>query len=82
MNLVQLILILLLRIYRWVVSPLKNSLFGASGCCRYTPSCSMYALEAVQEHGVRVGAWLAAKRVCRCHPWGSCGHDPVPAKPR
>lgn len=46
--------------------------------CRYEPSCSQYALEALERHGARRGSWLAARRVGRCHPWGGYGPDPVP----
>ena len=46
--------------------------------CRFAPTCSQYALEAVQRHGTGRGGWLAVKRVCRCHPWGGVGADPVP----
>ena len=46
--------------------------------CRYEPSCSQYALEALARHGALRGGWLAARRVGRCHPWGGAGHDPVP----
>jgi putative membrane protein insertion efficiency factor len=64
--------------YRWLISPAKMLLFGPSGACRFTPSCSEYALEALQRHGSIKGGWLTLKRLLRCHPWGSCGHDPVP----
>ncbi|MBP5287685.1 MAG: membrane protein insertion efficiency factor YidD [Elusimicrobiales bacterium] len=47
-------------------------------CCRFNPSCSQYAYQAVKKHGVLKGGWLAFKRLCRCHPFGSHGHDPVP----
>lgn len=47
--------------------------------CRYTPTCSQYALEALKIHGPIKGSWLAIKRICRCHPWGGCGYDPVPS---
>lgn len=46
--------------------------------CRYTPSCSQYAIEAVSKHGAIKGGWLAFKRLLRCQPWGGHGHDPVP----
>ncbi|MGE4410708.1 MAG: membrane protein insertion efficiency factor YidD [Sphingomonadales bacterium] len=46
--------------------------------CRYQPSCSQYAIEALKKYGAIKGSWLALKRLLRCHPWGGCGHDPVP----
>jgi len=46
--------------------------------CRYSPSCSQYAIEALQKYGALKGGWLAIKRLGRCHPWGGHGHDPVP----
>lgn len=76
MNLAQHILLAALRLYRWFVSPAITLLFGAA--CRYEPSCSVYAMEAVQRHGAVRGGWLAAKRLARCQPWGGCGWDPVP----
>ena len=78
---VQHILIWLVQLYRWTFSPAKTFLCGPLAQCRFTPSCSQYALEAVRTRGALAGTWLAAKRVCRCHPWGDCGHDPVPANP-
>ena len=63
---------MLIRAYRYAVSPL----FVPS--CRFHPSCSAYALEAVERHGPLRGAWLALKRLLRCHPWHSGGCDPVP----
>ena len=78
MNLAQFILVLGVRAYRWGISPAVRLVFGPVAQCRYTPSCSAYALEAVQTHGAGAGSWLAAKRLCRCHPWGGCGWDPVP----
>lgn len=46
--------------------------------CRYTPSCSAYAITAIERYGAAHGGWLALKRICRCHPWGGQGYDPVP----
>lgn len=46
--------------------------------CRYSPSCSAYAITALRRYGAAKGSWLAAKRIARCHPWGGHGHDPVP----
>ncbi len=51
---------------------------GRAPVCRYVPSCSAYALEALRAHGTWRGAWLTARRLARCHPWGSMGLDPVP----
>ena len=78
MNLVAAILICALRLYRWVLSPAKAAFFGPLGRCRYSPSCSEYALGAIQSHGACAGSWLALRRILRCHRWGDCGHDPVP----
>lgn len=61
-----------LRFYRLVISPLIGS------NCRYTPTCSTYAMEALQKHGAIKGTWLAARRIGRCHPWGGSGIDNVP----
>jgi uncharacterized protein len=77
-NPVQHILIFAIRAYRWTISPVQLFLFGSTGGCRYTPTCSQYAVESVQTHGALSGSALAARRICRCHPWGGCGHDPVP----
>ena len=46
--------------------------------CRYTPSCSAYAITAIERYGALAGGWLATRRLLRCHPWGGSGHDPVP----
>lgn len=78
MNLPQHILIFGVRLYRWTLSPAKTFLFGPLGRCRFTPTCSEYALEALRHHGAGTGSWLAMKRIARCHPWGGCGFDPVP----
>jgi hypothetical protein len=73
----QAVLIGLLLVYRYAVSPVLHMLAPGGGC-RFTPSCSEYAMEAVRRHGPLGGAWLAARRVVRCHPWGGHGYDPVP----
>ena len=62
----------LVWLYRYVISPL----IGAN--CRYQPTCSAYAEEALRKHGAFRGTWLTIKRVSRCHPWGGSGYDPVP----
>ena len=77
-NFAQYTLILALRFYRYVLSPAKAAFFGPRDHCRYQPSCSAYALEAVQRHGAWRGSGLAIARIGRCHPWGGCGSDPVP----
>ncbi len=64
----------LIKFYQLTISPL----LGAQ--CRYTPSCSHYTAEAIQEWGVFKGIWFGMKRIARCHPWGSSGYDPVPKK--
>jgi uncharacterized protein len=79
-NPLQHILIFAVRIYRLTISPAQTFLFGGGVGCRFTPSCSVYAQDAVREHGAVKGTFLATKRICRCHPWADCGHDPVPGK--
>jgi hypothetical protein len=71
---VRQLLILLLRGYRFAISPLYGPV------CRYHPSCSAYALEAVTRHGSLRGTWYAVRRVTRCHPWAAGGYDPVPTR--
>lgn len=66
------------RMYQWVLRPLLAPGLGAN--CRFSPSCSDYALEALRVHGALRGTGLAARRVLRCNPWCACGHDPVPLK--
>ncbi|SFD32631.1 hypothetical protein SAMN05660831_01424 [Thiohalospira halophila DSM 15071] len=68
------ILILAVRIYRYLVSPLLGPR------CRFHPTCSCYAEEAVQRHGALRGGWLAIRRLGRCHPWHPGGVDPVPER--
>ena len=80
MNLAQHFIVLLIRLYRLVLSPLKNVLFGPGGSCRFTPTCSEFTLDAVRTYGAIGGTWLGLRRLLRCHPWGACGHDPVPVK--
>jgi putative membrane protein insertion efficiency factor len=77
-NLAQHILIFAVRVYRATLSPVLGLILGPGNGCRFSPTCSAYALEALQTHGALRGSWLATKRVCRCNPWGRCGHDPVP----
>lgn len=63
-----------LRAYKLTLSPLIGPR------CRYVPSCSEYAAEALISHGLWRGAWLAGRRLCRCHPWGGSGYDPPPPR--
>ncbi|MCD7973877.1 MAG: membrane protein insertion efficiency factor YidD [Candidatus Azobacteroides sp.] len=58
--------------YRYAISPLKPA------TCRFVPTCSQYAVEAIKKHGPLKGSWLAMRRLIRCHPWGGSGYDPVP----
>lgn len=66
-------LLVLVGLYRLLISPW----LGVN--CRFEPSCSAYALEALRSHGAFRGSWLAVRRIARCHPWGGSGYDPVPA---
>jgi putative membrane protein insertion efficiency factor len=63
------------HVYRWTAGPLLG------GQCRFEPSCSCYALEAIARHGAARGGWLAVRRVLRCNPWHQGGDDPVPPAP-
>ena len=63
-----------IRGYQFGISPLLPM------ACRFQPTCSSYAIEAVGRHGPLVGGWLALRRIGRCHPWGGHGYDPVPAR--
>ena len=66
--------IFLIRVYQVALSPLIQP------TCRYEPTCSHYAAEALQTHGLFKGGWLGIKRIASCHPWGGDGYDPVPPK--
>jgi uncharacterized protein len=72
MSVLQKILIGIVQGYRWFLSPWLGS------ACRFTPTCSIYALQALRQHGAGRGSSLAARRLVRCHPWCAGGHDPVP----
>ncbi|NLX65501.1 MAG: membrane protein insertion efficiency factor YidD [Bacteroidales bacterium] len=71
-NVLTWILLLPVYFYRAVISPLLPP------SCRYTPSCSRYTIEALKKHGLFKGAYLSAKRILSCNPWGGSGYDPVP----
>ena len=67
-----------IRAYQLVLSPMKAVFFGQAACCRFYPTCSQYALEAVRCRGVVVGLYLGLRRILRCHPFHPGGYDPVP----
>lgn len=73
-RIVQFPFLFLIKVYQYVLSPI----WPAS--CRFEPTCSHYAAEAIKKRGVFVGLFLAVKRIGRCHPWGGMGYDPVPEK--
>lgn len=70
--LLVLLLTMPIRFYRRFISPFTPA------SCRFTPTCSQYALEALRKHGPLRGLWLSLRRLLRCHPWGGSGYDPVP----
>ena len=70
----RLLLVYAVRLYQLVLSPIVPAR------CRHLPTCSDYAIEALREHGVLRGGWLAVRRIARCHPFGTSGFDPVPAR--
>ena len=74
MSPLALFLRMMILAYRWTLSPLLPM------SCRFAPSCSSYAAEAIAEHGALAGGWLALRRIARCHPWGGDGYDPVPRR--
>ena len=71
-KLVSWILLIPIFFYRRCISPMFPP------TCRFTPTCSAYAIEAIRRHGPLRGLWLAVRRILRCHPWGGSGYDPVP----
>lgn len=71
-DLLNTILISLVRFYKYTISPYLPK------ACRYTPTCSEYTIEALKKYGPIKGFWLASKRILSCHPWGGHGYDPVP----
>lgn len=70
------VLLVLIDAYRVTLRPVMGP------ACRFAPSCSLYAEQAIRRHGALVGVWLAARRVARCHPWNPGGYDPVPQRSR
>ena len=72
MKLMNKILIAFIRFYQYTISPLTHA------SCRYTPTCSQYAILAIQKYGPLKGTWLGLNRILRCNPWGGHGYDPVP----
>ncbi len=71
-RLISRLLIIPIHFYRLAISPMLPP------SCRFTPTCSAYAIEALRRHGPLRGSWLAIRRILRCHPWGGSGYDPVP----
>ena len=72
LKIVSLPFILLIKVYQYIISPLLGPK------CRFTPTCSQYAEQALKKYGLFTGGWLALKRIGKCHPGGSSGYDPVP----
>ena len=70
-GILKVLLISLIHFYQIFISPLLGN------NCRYYPTCSQYAIEAIEKKGVIKGSWMAVKRICRCHPWHDGGYDPV-----
>ena len=73
-QLLKWIFILPVKIYQITISPWMPD------SCRHSPTCSQYAIEAIQIHGIFIGIWLGTKKLIKCHPWGTSGYDPVPPK--
>jgi putative membrane protein insertion efficiency factor len=72
MKVISLLLRGLVRLYQWTISPIL------APRCRFLPTCSEYAIDAIDRHRPLAGGWLALKRIARCHPWADWGYDPVP----
>lgn len=72
MSALTVVMILPVRVYQLCVSPMLGQ------NCRFVPTCSQYAVEALRKHGPLRGSWLTLRRILRCHPWGGSGYDPVP----
>ena len=72
------LLIFAVEFYRLALTPLRPLVGASCGCCRFTPTCSAYAVEALRHYGARHGLGMIARRLLRCHPWGAAGYDPVP----
>jgi putative membrane protein insertion efficiency factor len=70
---VETLLVSLIRGYQVLISPILPP-----GTCRFHPTCSVYAIDAIRKHGAANGSWMAVKRIARCHPWHPGGYDPVP----
>ncbi len=68
------------RVLSWPIRIYQMARADRPSPCRHVPSCSTYALEALEAHGAGKGAWLATRRLLRCHPWGTSGYDPVPER--
>ena len=69
---------LVIRGYQKFLNPMLKAVSGPQGACRFSPSCSHYFYQAVDTHGAVRGSLLGVRRLCRCHPWGGYGDDPVP----
>jgi uncharacterized protein len=78
MNVPSKLALAMLRLYRAVLSPMLTGIYGPA--CRFEPSCSEYAQQAIEAYGVMRGSAMAARRLARCHPLGGHGHDPAPAR--
>ena len=66
-----------LWVYQTILRPIRNALLCPGGCCRFYPSCSNYAMESIELHGLLKGGWLSLLRLCKCHPFHRGGFDPV-----